>query len=224
MTRHCERSWSRQCVLLLALLLAACRPRTVSPTATLTSLPPTVTPTVILAPPTPTPVVYVIQPGDSLSAIADRFGISVEMLSQANGISDPNVIQVGQKLVIPGPTAIPVATVAPTPTPTPNVPPQLEIVDVIGRGAPTAETVILANRGRGVALQNWTLRDGQGNVFVFPNLYLATGAEVRIHTGKGENSPQHLYWNRDTAVWGESGDTAILADDRGVIYASRPLG
>lgn len=210
-------------MLLLALLLVACRPGTVTPTDTPTSPPPTVTPTAVLAPATPTPVVYVIQPGDSLSAIADRFGMSVEELSQANDIADPNVIQVGQKLVIPGPTSIPAATVPPTPTATPNIPPQLEIVDVIGRGAPTAEIVIVANRGRGVALQNWTLRDGQGNVFVFPNLYLATDTEVRIHTGKGTNTPQHLYWNRDVAVWGEAGDTAILADDRGVIYASRPL-
>jgi len=214
---------SRQCVLLLTLLLVACRPGTVSPTARPTAPPPTVTPTAVLAPPTPTPVVYVIQPGDSLSAIADRYGMSVEELSQANDIADPNVIQVGQKLVIPGPTTVPAATAPPTPTVTPNIPPQLEIVDVVSRGAPTAETLILANRGRGVALQNWTLRDGQGNVFVFPNLYLATGTEVRIHTGNGTNTPQHLYWNRDTAVWGEPEDTAILADDRGVIYASRPL-
>lgn len=214
---------SRQCVLLLALLLVACRPGTVAPAATPTSPPPTATPTAVLAPPTPTPVVYVVQPGDSLSVIADRFGMSVEELAQANDIADPNLIQVGQKLVIPGPTPIPAATVPPTPTMTPNIPPQLEIVDVISRGAPAAETVVLANRGRGVALQNWTLRDGQGNVFVFPNLYLAPDTEVRIHTGQGTNTPQHLYWNRDTAVWGEAGDTAILADDRGVIYASRPL-
>jgi LysM repeat protein len=214
---------SRRCVLLFALLLVACRPGNVSPTATPSPPPSTMTPTVVMVPSTPTPVVYVIQPGDSLSAIADRYGISVEELSQANDIADPNVIQVGQKLVIPGPTSVPAATVPPTPTVTPNIPPQLEIVDVVSRGAPTAETLVLANRGRGIALQNWTLRDGQGNVFVFPNLYLATGAEVRIHTGSGANTPQHLYWNRETAVWGESGDTAILADDRGVIYASRPL-
>jgi LysM repeat protein len=224
MTHQDGRSWPWRYALLLLVLLAACRPQTASPTALPTSPLPTATPSPVSALPTSTPVVYVIQPGDSLSVIADRFGLSVEELSKANGISDPNVIQVGQTLIIPGPTPFPTATVLPTPTPTPSIPPQLEIVDVIGRGAPTAETVIIANRGRGLVLQNWTLRDGQGNVFVFPNLYLATGAEVRVHTGKGEDTPQHLYWNRDAAVWGESGDTAILADDRGVIYASRLLG
>ena len=41
---------SRQCMLLLTLLLVACRPGAVSPTATPTSPPPTVTPTAVLAP------------------------------------------------------------------------------------------------------------------------------------------------------------------------------
>ena len=68
-----------------------------------------------------------------------------------------------------------------------------------------------------------TLRDAQGNVYVFPKLYLGTGAEIRVHTGRGENTPLHLYWNRDTAVWQEAGDTAVVADERGVIYASKPL-
>jgi LysM repeat protein len=151
----------------------------------------------------------------------------VEWIIEANNIQDPNVIQVGQKLIIPRPTpvskATPTETVPPTATPTPNVPPQLEIVSVSGRGAPEAEVVVITNRGRSVSLKGWTLRDAQGNAFVFPDLYLGTGAEVRVHTGKGENTPLHLYWNRETAVWQENGDTAILADDRGVVYASKPL-
>jgi LysM repeat protein len=168
-------------------------------------------------------VVHVVQPGDSLSTIAAKYGVPMEAIAKANEIQDPNVIKIGQKLVIPGPTPIPTSTVPPTVTPTPNLPPQLEIVDVIGRGAPAVETLILTNRGRDVILESWTLRDAQGNVFVFPNLYLSTGAEVRIHTGKGENSPQHLYWGREAAVWEEAGDVAVLADERGVMYANKPL-
>ena len=87
----------------------------------------------------------------------------------------------------------------------------------------SAETVVIANLGRSVSLRQWTLRDAQGNIFVFPNLDLAAGGQVRVHTGKGENTPLHIYWNRDTAVWEESGDTVILADERGVVYASKPL-
>ena len=212
--------------LCLILALAACRRQTVPPTLapTPTQAPhPTATAMLALPTPSPTPVIHVVQPGDSLSAIAFAYDVSVEALVQANNIEDTNVIRVGQKLIIPGPTAIPTATLPPTMTPTPHIPPELEIVDVIGRGAAEAETVIIANQGRSFTIKGWTLRDAQGNVYVFPDLYLGTGAEIRVHTGWGENTPLHLYWNRDTAVWQEAGDTAVIADERGVIYASKSL-
>ncbi len=45
---------------------------------------------------------YVVSPGDTLTAIAARYGVSTSALARANGISNPNRIYVGQKLVIPG--------------------------------------------------------------------------------------------------------------------------
>jgi LysM repeat protein len=212
--------------LALALLLAACRNPAAVPTLapTPTSPPrPTDTPPPILPTPTPTPVIHVVQPGDSLSAIAFQYDVSIEALAEVNGIADTNVIRVGQKLIIPGPTPVVAATLPPTMTPTPHIPPELEIVEVIGRGAPATETVVIANLGRSFSIEGWTLRDAQGNVYVFPKLYLGTGAEVRVHTGGGEDTPLHLFWNRDTAVWQEAGDTAVVADERGVIYASKSL-
>ena len=214
----------RKCwFLLLALLAAACSAKTIAPTPTPTLPQQTATPTAAPPTATPTPAFYVIQPGDTLSLIAEQFGVPLEELQKANDIDDPNLIRVNQKLIIPGPTPVVTATLPPTLTPTPDVPPQLEIVDVIGRGAPGTETVIIVNRGRTVLLKQWTLRDAQSNAFVFPNIYLGEGAELRIHTGSGENTPQNLFWNRDTAVWEEAGDTVILADERGVVYASKPL-
>jgi len=47
------------------------------------------------------PPVYTVQSGDTLSAIAARFGIGVAALVQANGITNPNSLQVGQQLKIP---------------------------------------------------------------------------------------------------------------------------
>jgi LysM repeat protein len=44
---------------------------------------------------------YVVEPGDTLSSIAARFGVSEEALIQANGVTDPDTIQAGQVLVIP---------------------------------------------------------------------------------------------------------------------------
>lgn len=48
-----------------------------------------------------TAVTYAIQNGDNLSAIADRFGLSIQALADANGIDDANSIFVGQVLQIP---------------------------------------------------------------------------------------------------------------------------
>lgn len=44
---------------------------------------------------------YTVKKGDSLSKIAARFGTSVNALVSANGIKDPNLINVGQVLTIP---------------------------------------------------------------------------------------------------------------------------
>jgi LysM repeat protein len=44
---------------------------------------------------------YIVRPGDTLSAIAARHGTSVIALADANSISDPNRIRIGQLLRIP---------------------------------------------------------------------------------------------------------------------------
>ena len=41
-----------------------------------------------------------VQPGDTLSDLAERFGTSVESIAQSNGIEDPNVIFADQILYL----------------------------------------------------------------------------------------------------------------------------
>jgi LysM repeat protein len=61
--------------------------------------------------PPPTGGTYTVKTGDTLSAIARRFGTTVAAIAQANNISNVNLIYVGQVLAIPGggssPTPIP---------------------------------------------------------------------------------------------------------------------
>lgn len=45
---------------------------------------------------------YVVQPGDTLSGIAQRFGTTVAELVRLNGIANPDLILVGQVLRLPG--------------------------------------------------------------------------------------------------------------------------
>ena len=74
--------------------------------------PPTTTPFSSAAPtprpavpitPSPAPGTYTIQPGDTISDIAGRYGIQPLDLMRANHIANPAMIQPGQVLVIPTP-------------------------------------------------------------------------------------------------------------------------
>ena len=86
---------------------------------------PTPGPTSTLDPnvPTPTPadyVVHVVRPGDTLSTIAEEYGISVSLLRTANDLPmDDDTIRPNQSLIIPMGTPVP----SPTPTVDPNATP-----------------------------------------------------------------------------------------------------
>ena len=50
-------------------------------------------------------VIHVVAPGETLSHIAARYGVTVRALAEANGIADVHRITAGQRLAIPGPRA-----------------------------------------------------------------------------------------------------------------------
>jgi murein DD-endopeptidase MepM/ murein hydrolase activator NlpD len=77
---------------------------------------------------------HTVAPGETMYRIARNYGITVEELSEANGIDDPRTLSVGQELVIPGfEKPVPVATES-SPTPKPPAP---------GDPAPTRPPVIV---------------------------------------------------------------------------------
>jgi LysM repeat protein len=58
----------------------------------------------------PNPEFYTIQQGDTLSAIASSFGVTVADIVAANGLANADAIQAGQKLAIPGNGTAPTTT------------------------------------------------------------------------------------------------------------------
>ncbi|MGH2458413.1 MAG: LysM peptidoglycan-binding domain-containing protein [Chloroflexota bacterium] len=64
-------------------------------------------PEVVPAAPTAPRTSYTVTEGDSVSSIANAFGIDMQSIIQANGLSDPYMLQQGQTIVIPGVNAAP---------------------------------------------------------------------------------------------------------------------
>ena len=53
---------------------------------------------------------YQVESGDTMSGIAEKFGVPVGAIAQANNISDVDDIMPGQELIIPAPASEPPAT------------------------------------------------------------------------------------------------------------------
>ncbi|MFC0470659.1 LysM peptidoglycan-binding domain-containing protein [Halalkalibacter kiskunsagensis] len=60
---------------------------------------------------------HTVQPGETLWAIANRYGVTLQELMLVNAITNPNIVYVGQVLRIP---RFPPTPVPPTPTPVPT--------------------------------------------------------------------------------------------------------
>jgi LysM repeat protein len=94
---------------------------------------PTITPVI---PPTSAPpptTTYIVQPGDTLFRLAARFNTTATTLAQLNGITNPNIIRVGQRLVIPtgGQVVVPPTPVVSAPT---SAPPSQPVTYVVQPG------------------------------------------------------------------------------------------
>ncbi len=94
---------------------------------------------------------HVVQAGENLFRIALRYGITVDELAAANGITDPTRVYVGQVLIIPttGSSAAPQA-----------LPNQSEIVPIENQTSPTTTTTIYHLVSAGETLYSISVRYG----------------------------------------------------------------
>lgn len=124
----------KRAILLFVLLLFACAPQTkdqmpMPPSALLpyASRIPSLTPeqpeSLVVSfetpLPSPTPFAYEVQAGDTLSEIAERFGVSLDALTAANPNVSPNSMSIGTTLNIPSDPANPIGASTSTPVPAP---------------------------------------------------------------------------------------------------------
>ncbi len=71
--------------------------------------------------------VHVVQPGDSFWSISQRYGVSMEAIARANGMSVSSVIIPGQRLIIPAGGSAAAAPAPSAPTPPAGVGKRIEV-------------------------------------------------------------------------------------------------
>lgn len=87
------------------------------------------------------------------------------------------------------------------------------------------EWVELSNPSdRDLDLTGWRVKDeSASHRYSFPSGFLLeAGANLRLHTGCGDDNPSELFWcEKGSAVWNNSGDTVFVLDPNGNIIDSR---
>jgi micrococcal nuclease len=71
-----------------------------------------------------------------------------------------------------------------------------------------------------VDLTGWTVEDKAGHIYIFPNFIVPDKTKFTLHTGKGTDTANRLYWNRNTPIWNNGGDALTMKMQNGqqVLY------
>jgi hypothetical protein len=78
------------------------------------------------------------------------------------------------------------------------------------------EYVVVKNIGSSaVSLQSWVLKDKANHKYTFGSFKLGAGRSVTIHTGKGTDDRNDLYWGSGAYIWNNDGDKAFLKNAGG---------
>jgi hypothetical protein len=101
------------------------------------------------------------------------------------------------------------------PTPPPLGEPIIEINNIFGVGDLETEAVRLQRLGEGeLWLTGWQLKDGDGNVYIFPELLLNKDGAVEVNSRAGTDTVIELHWGLNQAAF-RSGEEVSLVDPQG---------
>ncbi|MBC8171723.1 MAG: LysM peptidoglycan-binding domain-containing protein, partial [Anaerolineae bacterium] len=103
-------------------------------------------------------VTYIVKPGDTLFKIALNYQVTVSAIVAANNIPNPNLIYVGQQLIIPTGGVPPTPPPGTTPQPTP--PPGGETVYIVVPG----DTLFKIATRFGTTVSAIAIRNGITNI------------------------------------------------------------
>ena len=165
--------------------------------------------------------VYIVQAGDSLLAIATRYGLTVAELVDANKLDNPDFVFSGQRLVIPRAGGGDSSEAAPTATSTPAATGQgLRIGAVESPGSSLSEAISLVNDSNlAVNLQGWQLAREGGPTYTFESVSIFPGGSLWIHSRAGSNTSVALYWGEENPIW-QSGAVIQLRNPQGELVTS----
>lgn len=142
--------------------------------------------------------VYTVKRGDTLSAIAAKYGTTYQKLAAYNGIKNPNIINVGQQIKIPGnKTEAPTPAVKPA-EPTQTTKPTTETTE-------TVYTVVKGDTLSGIAKKYGTTYQklASYNGIANPNV-ISVGQKIKIPGTATKQSAAYCSYQvvRGDSLWG----------------------
>jgi LysM repeat protein len=131
-----------------------------------------------------------VKPGETLSEIADRNGVSLTRLMQANGISDPAFVEAGRRLVIPG-TRSTAAAARPAPAAggSTTVKPGETLSEIADRHGTTVERLMQLN---GISNPNLVATGTRLTLPGQPRRSVAQSANARHHVVQSGETLSHI--------------------------------
>jgi micrococcal nuclease len=88
------------------------------------------------------------------------------------------------------------------------------------------EYIVFQNVGdEELDLTGWSVTDEAGYTYYFPDSFiLDSGERVTLYTGSGEDTDSELYWEHDSAVWNNGGDTVFVYNAAGDLVLEESYG